>query len=369
MRRVRAFKDFLFGLCVVGVALLPPVAAFAQTPDASAWPGRPAFENMPCAQRREQVLQFWGTLPRQPDACARARKTLAVAQDLVATKRACGETADWRTVETDQSVTEHAAAARAACGNGGSSLRRQAAGDAGRAAGCPMDITANGRRVSIIDPIEAQGGAANALRAARQTLAGINSQGSCSDFGSERQTCEENLRVWQDTVRALECHAAAEERQPPAVPGKAGGASGDRPGSPPAAAAKDANAFLGFGDKTGAKGDGGAGASGGKGGAAGRGAAAFLPFADGNGSGSGGGTESAFPTPFCRFVSDEKERHDPETQVCVGKTVYICLGRSSPRGADAWHVVGTSGCGSVRSIRAVEDARRADRQRTKIHED
>lgn len=355
------------GLWVVGVAMLSPVVTHAQTPDAGAWPGRPAFENMPCGQRREQVLQFWGNLPRQPDGCARARKTLAVAQDLVATKRACGETADWRTVETDQSVTEHAAAARAACGNGGSSLRRQAAGDAGRAAGCPMDITVNGRRVSIIDSIDAQGGAANALSAAHQTLASITSQGPCSDFGSDRQTCEENLRVWQDTVRALECHAAAEQKQPSSQPGSAGGASGDRLGVPPAAAAKDANAFLGFGDKAVGKGDGGAGASGGKGAAAGRGAAAFLPFADGSGSATG--TESAFPTPFCRFVSDEKERHDPETQVCVGKTVYICLGRSSPRGSDAWHVVGTSGCGTVRSIRAVEDARRADRQRTKIYED
>lgn len=362
-------------LVLTGMALLIlmtlPGTGIAQTLNAVSWPGRPAFESMPCPQRREQVLQFWGTLPRLPDACTRARKTLAVAQDLVATKRACGETTEWRTVETEHTVAEHAEAARAACassaGSTASAPRKLAAGDAGRAAGCPMAISVNGQQSSILDPISAEGSAANALRSARQTLNSIVGQGSCSQFGAQQQECEENRRVWQDTVRALECHASAEQ--------KAGGASsaGVSKGHPQAEESgatlktpgKDANAFLDFGEKGRTKSDGGSKGKGGADAPKGKGAAAFLSF----GGDGGGDGESAFPTPFCRFISDSKDRHDPETQVCVGKTVYICLGRSSPRGSDAWQVLGTSGCGTVRTIQAVEEARRADRARTKIYED
>ena len=229
----------------------------------------------------------------------------------------------------------------------------------GVAAGCPSFIKKpDGTSASIIDAINSYGSAEAALQKARdqerwvfEGADNVDNKGSCENFKNQKE-CEDNRMIWRDTVRALECHAHAESAvgAPPSP-----AASSPQSGTSSKTSPRD---FLPFAEKAGTD-KGAAAANTGSNGAsaqstkksAGKG---FLPFAD------DADDASAFPTPFCRFISDPKEQFDVNTQVCAFDIIFTCEDRKSADPKKAWRKASTlkSGCGQVRAVEEKERDRR-----------
>ncbi|MCW5625606.1 MAG: hypothetical protein KIT73_12910, partial [Burkholderiales bacterium] len=207
--------------------------------------------------------------------------------------------------------------------------------------GCPESIEVGGQRHSVADPIREQGGAAQALAAARKTLREIQGGGRCAD-SSDPTACHMLHELWSRLVNALECHADA-----PPVSEKPANAV-----SAPAAAVAGGHALMDMVDDPG---DGGTGA-----GSAGQPASATpisKPKPPASGSRQAHLSRAAFPTPRCQFVTDGDERHDAKRWVCVAGEVYECRDRSSTDPSNAWSRVSTGGCGEVRAIERIEQER------------
>lgn len=356
-RQARRCPSFVLALAALGLAT---------TTDAA-----PDFSSLPCPQRWQQVIGYWGGLPPSANACEAAKRKLASARDLVATKDSCGETRDWRTSESAVTLRSHEQDVNLLCGSGtgggsGGTLRKANAGDAGTKAGCPTTIRIGGQAVSVLEPIQANGSAEVALSQAREQLRTITDQGSCDSFANA-QECRVQLQSWREMVSALECHARAERSAPtpaqpataPAPAGKAASADASaQAAGKPAAKAED---FLAFADRSGsAKPRAGASPPA----ASTGGAKSFLSFAD---KGASGDEDGIFPTPNCQFISDSSEQHNAAQRVCVDEMVWECENRASADPKKAWRRYGLtrSGCGGVRRIEAVERDRQQLKRATK----
>lgn len=336
----------------------------AQAPTSAC--GSPDFASQPCPQRRQQVVGYWGGLPPSINPCEAAKRKLASARDLVATKEACGETREWRTTESAATLRSHEQDVNLLCNSNSSTkdgpLRKANAGDAGTKAGCPTTIRVGDKSVSVLEPIRANGSAEVALGQAREQLRYITDQGSCDNFANA-QACRIEEQVWRDTVSALECHARAEKSatsQPSLAPPP--GNQTPRPGVASTADKTKSKAedFLAFATPAGSgKAPTGSSQSGSK-----AGAKSFLPFAE---KGTTREEEDIFPTPNCRFISDGKEQHNQSQRVCADELVWECEDRASADPKKAWRRYGLtrSGCGGVRRIEAVEKDRQQLKRATK----
>ncbi len=247
-----------------------------------------------------------------------------------------------------------------------------------------MTVPFNGTTLSMADVIAKYGSAAAALPVARGDVArlqedydAICTQGNGLNSKAECDLARREIDELRQVADAMACHARAESSggsksaaKPPSDNGAGAPKGGSGTTGQGSGRDKGADGFLSFGS-------GGDGSGGKKPGAGGKDASGFLDFGDkgagggvsskatgaGGASGDSGGStapasgNNSFPTPSCEFLSDASQRHDVNRYVCVDKEVYECVG-SSRDPKKAWSRIVAGGCGSVRTIQAIEKERR-----------
>lgn len=332
------------------VILTFSTSVFAQSPN---------FSSLPCPQRVSALLDFWVNEKQKPGRtpCERARLEVTIQRDLNTTALACPD--DLTTIPS--TLASYESTMNRVC-----SSKTNAPSQPAISNNCPTTVlNPAGVPTSVLDPIKAEGNAQRALQTARDQLRYITDQGSCDSFAN-RQECDSAKKSWRDLVSALECHAQAERNAPaqaaatpissPVKPAMANPSS-QAPGKPQG----KADDFLAFADPSGAaKAPTGASPPG----TSSVSAKSFLPFAE---KGTGGEESGAFPTPHCRFISDSAEQHDATRLVCVDEVVWECQNRASPDPKKAWwrQSLTKNGCGSVRTIEAIERDRKQLKRATK----
>lgn len=195
---------------------------------------------------------------------------------------------------------------------------------------CPRFVEANGQRHSVLDVINQYGQASKALVEAKIVLRKLHAQSECSALNGA-QSCSEPIKLWEELVDALGCHASARiqltSKQIASAQVVSEASSKDLLNMFDAPSAHKSSAM---GNKNTSK----------------------SPGASGTQTRSG--TTSTFPTPRCQFISDASFRHEVQRQVCVSSEVYECRDRSSNDPSMAWARIVAGGCGQIRSIEAVE---------------